>query len=83
MTVLGRGDLDVGGKAVSVLHVRTVARISGGDQGSETVDWSLGTASAVPVRVAFSSHTSRKTFVGRVHDTESADLRLLSTTPRR
>jgi hypothetical protein len=81
--VVGRGDVDVGGKPVSVLHVRTVARISGGDQGSETVDWWLGTESGLPVRVAFSSHTSRKTIIGRVHYAEDADLRLLSTTPRR
>ncbi len=81
--VVGRGSIDVGGKSVSVLHVRTVARISGGDQGSETVDWWLGTASGLPVRVAFTSHTSRKTVVGRVHYTEDADLRLLSLAPRR
>ncbi len=81
--VMGQGSIDVGGKPVSVLHVRTVARISGGDQGAETVDWWLGTASGLPVRVAFTSRTSRKTFVGRVHYAEDAELRLLSLTPRR
>jgi hypothetical protein len=81
--VVGREDFDVGDKAVSVLHVRTLARISGGDAGSETVDWWLGTATGLPVRIAFSSHTSRKTFVGRVHYAEDADLRLRSLTPRR
>ena len=83
VTVVGRETVDVGGKPVKVLHVRTVGRISGGDQGAETVDWWLGTATGLPVRVAFSSHTSRKTFVGRVHYSEDADLRLRSLTPRR
>jgi len=81
--ILGRRSLEVGGKAVNVLHVRTVARISGGDQGSETVDWWLGTATGLPIQVGFTSRTSRKTFVGRVHYAEDAELRLLSLTPRR
>ncbi len=81
--VLGRGSLEVGGKPVSVLHVRTVATISGGDQGAETVDWWLGTATGLPIQVAFTSRTSRKTVVGRVHYAEDAELRLLSLTPKR
>jgi len=81
--VVGREDVDVGGRPVSALHVRTAARISGGDQGSETVDWWLGTATGLPLRIDFSSRTSRRTFVGRVHYAENADLRLLSLTPRR
>jgi hypothetical protein len=83
VTVVGHEDIDVGGKPVSVLHVRTVATISGGDRGTETVDWWLGTATGLPVRVAFTSRTSRKTVVGRVHYAEDAELRLLSLTPKR
>ncbi|MGZ4381098.1 MAG: hypothetical protein ACXVZ3_06735 [Gaiellaceae bacterium] len=81
--LVGRGHVEVGGKPVSVLHVRTVASISGGDHGTETVDWWLGTATGLPVRVAFTSRTSRKTFVGRVHYAENADLRLTSLRPKR
>ena len=81
--VIGRGSLEVGGKPVGVLHVRTVATISGGDEGAETVDWWLGTATGLPVQVAFTSRTSRKTIVGRVHYAEDAELRLDSLTPRR
>ena len=81
--VIGRGSLEVGGRPVSVLHVRTVATISGGDEGAETVDWWLGTSTGLPVRVAFTSRTSRKTVVGRVHYAEDAELWLLSLTPRR
>jgi len=81
--VIGRGSLEVGGKPVGVLHVRTVATISGGDEGAETVDWWLGTATGLPVQVAFTSRTSRKTIVGRVHYAEDVELRLDSLTPRR
>ncbi len=83
VSVTGREDVAVGSRPVSVLHVRTVARISGGDEGAETVDWWLGTATGLPVRIAFTSRTSRKTVIGRVHYAEDAELRLLSLTPRR
>jgi hypothetical protein len=65
------------------LHVRTIGRIRGGDQGTETVDWWFGPASPVPLRIDLSSRTSRHVFVGRVHYRENADLRLRSATPRR
>jgi hypothetical protein len=81
--VVGRERIEVGDKPVSVLHVRTVATISGGDEGAETVNWWLGTGTGLPVQVAFTSRTSRKTVIGRVHYAEDAELRLLSQTPRR
>jgi len=43
----------------------------------------LATATGLPVRIAFSSRTSRQTLVGRVHYAEDAELRLRSLTPRR
>jgi len=81
--VVGRERVEVGGKAVQAEHVRTTATIAGADQGRETVDWWLSTESGLPLRLAFSSRTSRKTFVGRVHYAEDAVLRLDWLTPRR
>lgn len=83
VAVLGPEQVVVGGKAVSTLHVRTVAHVTGGDHGTETADWWLGTRSGLPVRLVLSSRTSRPLFLGQVHYREDADLRLLSTTPRR
>jgi hypothetical protein len=83
VTVVGREEVVVAGKAVSTLHVRTVARVTGGDHGTETADWWLGTQSGLPVRLLLSSRTSRPLFLGRVHYKEDVDLRLRSTIPKR
>jgi hypothetical protein len=65
------------------VHVRTTGRISGGDRGTEVVNWWFGPVSAVPSRIVLSSRTSRHVFVGRVHYRENVELRLRSSTPRR
>ena len=83
LRVVGRSRIDVGGERLQALHVRTAARVTGGDSGTETVDWWLGPDAAVPLRIVLSSRTSRKLFLGRVHYREDADLRLASTEPLR
>jgi len=62
--------------------VRTVARVTGGDHGTETVDWWLDERN-FPVRIGLTSRTSRGFFIGDVHYREDAELRLRSTTPLR
>jgi hypothetical protein len=83
VTVLGPEQVVVGGRPVSTLHVRTVGHVTGGDHGTETVDWWLGTESGLPVRLVLSGRTSRPLFLGQVHYKEDAELRLRSTTPKR
>ena len=81
--VVGRETITVGGRRLNTVHVRTKAEIAGGDNGDETVDWWLDAASGLPVRIAMTSRTSRKTVIGRVHYAEDVQLRLVSTTPKR
>jgi hypothetical protein len=80
----GRVQLDVGGKQVRALHVRTTARVSGGDRGTETVEWWLDARSRLPLELVVSSRTSRQEpLIGRASYRENATLRLVSTTPLR
>ncbi len=83
LSLLGREDVRVGGRVVPALHVRTVARIEGGDSGTETVDWWLKPASGLPLRLVLTSRTSRPLPIGRARYREEATLRLVSTVPRR
>lgn len=81
--LVGPETITVGGAPVATIHARTIGTISGENQGIETVDWWLDTATAVPVRILLKSRTSRKTIVGLTHYREDADLRLVSMTPER
>ena len=81
---LGRETIAVGDTRVDTVHIRTTAQISGGDRGTETVDWWLAPNTAAPVRIAFSSRTSRKEpIIGAAHYSEHAVLRLASLEPLR
>ena len=81
---LGRETITVGDKRVDTVHIRTTAQISGGDRGTETVDWWFAPNTAAPVRIAFSSRTSRKEpIIGAAHYREHAELRLASLEPLR
>jgi len=81
--ILGRAVLQVGDSQVRALHVRSSLTVHGGDRGSETLDWWLDPATALPLRIALRSRTSRSVFVGRVHYSEDFTLRLLSLQPQR
>lgn len=81
--VAGLEDLRVGGGRVSAVRVRTTSSVTGGDRGTETVDWWLDAHTGLPLRILLTSRTSRPMLLGRVHYREDADLRLLSTNPRR
>ena len=81
--MLGRGELTVGGRRVDVVRVRTVGRVTGGDSGTETVEWWLDVRTGLPARIVLASRTSRPFLIGRVHYREDADLQLVSMTPRR
>jgi hypothetical protein len=78
---LGQERVAVGGRSFNALKVRTVGRVKGGDSGTEVTDWYLG-AKGLPLRIAFTSRTSRPLKLGRAHYRERADLRLVSMTPR-
>jgi hypothetical protein len=77
------GRVVVIGTQAGALHVRTSGRVSGGDDGTEVVDWWFTPGRAIPTRIALRSRTSRKVFLGRVHYREDADLRLASPKPLR
>lgn len=81
--VLGRGAIEIGGNRVAAVHVSTDLSITSGDSGTETIDWWLDSANALPLRIELQSRTSRKMWVGRVHYRENFSLRLLSLTPLR
>jgi hypothetical protein len=81
--VVGIENVVVAGTRLSAVHVRTVGQVTGGDDGTETVDWWLDERSALPLRISLTSRTSRPFLVGDVHYREDADLRLLSATPLR
>jgi hypothetical protein len=78
-----QGTLTLVGRSGGVLHVRTTGRVYGGDSGREVVDWWLAPGSPLPTRIAMTSRTSRKVFLGRVHYREDVDLRLSSPKPLR
>jgi hypothetical protein len=86
---LGRETIAVGDTRIGAVHIRTTAQISGGDRGTETVDWwlapnSAAPSGAAPVRISFSSRTSRKEpIIGAAHYREHAALRLASLEPLR
>ena len=83
-SVVGRAQLDVGGAPVAALRLRTTARVSGGDRGTETVEWWLDARSRLPLELVVTSRTSRpEPLIGRAHYREDATLRLVSATPLR
>lgn len=82
--LVGDETVAVGGTHLNAVHIRTTAQVSGGDHGTETIDWWLDPPSAVPVRIVLSSRTSRRVaLVGTAHYREQADLRLSSLRPER
>jgi hypothetical protein len=83
-SVAGYAALEVGGVRVRALRVRMIARVSGGDRGTETVDWWLEPSRALPIELVVSSRTSRaEPLLGRAHYSEDAVLRLVSLAPQR
>jgi hypothetical protein len=83
MRSVGIEQLTVGGRRLGALHLREIARVAGGDGGRETTDWWLQPGTGLPLRLALTSRTSRPLKLGRAHYRERADLRLVSTGPRR
>jgi hypothetical protein len=81
--LVGPETITVGGATIASIHARTVTTVSGENHGTQTADWWLDTATALPVRIVLRSRTSRKTIVGLTHYVEDAELRLLSMTPER
>ena len=62
---------------------RSVGTISGGDHGTETVEWWFRRSGPIPFRLVLVSRTSRRVLLKQVHYREDADLRLSSTSPER
>jgi len=77
------GTVEVGGRRIRAIHVSTDLTIRSRDSGSESVDWWLDSATALPLRIGLRSRTSRKMWVGRVQYHEDLSLRLLSLKPMR
>jgi len=80
---LGREQLVVEGRGLTAIHVQTVGKVAGGDSGTETTDWWLEPKTGLPLRIAFASRTKRPLRIGTARYSERADLRLVSTNPRR
>ncbi|MGD0166451.1 MAG: hypothetical protein ABSC51_04060 [Gaiellaceae bacterium] len=83
VNILGWATLDIDGDQVRALHVSTPLSIHGGDGGNETIDWWLAENTALPLRIALQSRTSRSIFIGTVHYRENFSLSLLSLKPKR
>jgi hypothetical protein len=78
----GHAQVDVGGEPVRALRLRTTARVSGVDRGTETVEWWLD--DGLPLELVVSSRTSRpEPLIGRARYREDATLRLVSMRPLR
>jgi len=78
-TLVGRGPVTVGDARIEATHVRTTATVSGGNHGSETVDWWIAPGTPAPIRIVLSSRTSRHVaIVGTARYREHAVLRLAS-----
>jgi hypothetical protein len=73
----------VGSAQREAVHVQTVAKVSGGDHGTETTDWWFDVRSGLPLQIGLVSGTSRGFALGDIHYREDATLRLVSTTPLR
>ena len=81
--IISLGPLDIGGRRVDAIHASTDLTIRSHDSGSESIEWWLDAATAIPLRIDLRSRTSRKMWVGRVQYHEDLSLRLLSLTPLR
>ncbi|MGZ4411284.1 MAG: hypothetical protein ACXVY8_04035 [Gaiellaceae bacterium] len=81
-TASEEASVTVKGRRLHALRVGTVARVSGASRGRESTLWWLDDR-GLPLRIVLHSRTSRSVFVGKVHYREDAELRLLSTSPRR
>ncbi|MGA9761712.1 MAG: hypothetical protein WBQ14_04750 [Gaiellaceae bacterium] len=81
--IIDHGALDIAGRRVEAIRVSTDLTIRSRDSGSESIEWWLDTATALPLRIELRSRTSRKMWVGRVKYHEDLSLRLLSLTPLR
>jgi hypothetical protein len=83
LQVFGREQVEVGGRAMTAVHSRSVGRVAGGDFGTETMDWWLEPGSGLPLKIVLTSRTSRPLPIGRARYREDVTLRLVSTIPRR
>ena len=81
--IIGFGTIEVGGRRVRAIRVRTDLTIHRRDSGSESIEWWLDARTALPLRIELHSRTSRKMWVGHVRYHEDFSLRLLSLTPLR
>jgi hypothetical protein len=81
--IIGRDTVEVAGRRVDAIHVSTDLTIRYRDSGTETIEWWLDSATALPLRIELHSRTSRKLFVGQVQYHEDLSLRLLSLAPLR
>lgn len=81
--IIGVVPLDIGGRRVDAIHASTDLTIRSYDSGSESIEWWLDAATALPLRIELHSRTSRKMWVGRVQYHEDLSLHLLSLTPLR
>ncbi len=81
--VVGREQIDVGGRRVESVHVRTATRFEGDTTGRATFDFWLARDTGLPVEVTMVSRTTSGSLIGDVHYEEDVSLALTSLTARR
>ncbi|MCU0269951.1 MAG: hypothetical protein MUF83_15080 [Acidimicrobiales bacterium] len=82
-TFVGSEELDVGGAPVSSLHYRRVRTLSGGQTGTEAIEWWFDAGTGLPLRNERTIEVRSATLVGGVTYTETGFFQLASTTPTR
>lgn len=81
--VVARETVDVAGRPVSAVHIRTETSFTGDTTGSATYDFWLSRDTGLPLRIGMISRTTNRSLIGDVHYEERVSLRLTSLVPRR
>ncbi len=81
--VVARVPVEVEGRSIESVRVRTSVVFAGSPRGSATFDFWLARDTGLPVRIRMVSSTTNDTPIGDVHYEEDVSLALTSTTPRR
>lgn len=82
-TLVGVEQLTVGDETVEVVRVRRDARLTGAQEGEETVELWMASPSGLPVRVDFDSRVSTETPFGRIDYRDVGSVTLESMQPQR
>lgn len=80
-TFVGPETLEIGGRPVEALHYRRIRELSGGQTGTEDIEWWLDADTALPLRNEREITVGSDSLIGGVTYTERGSFTLQSTTP--